>query len=569
MAAAAWGSPLEVPGATPVDVDFGFRGIISEDAVKIDDKCYVSMEFLRKVEWNPDIQGSSVAIHDDGRIFTLPLFSIGGKRLVCLNDAAKELQAKAYYPQNSDCFCFKAAVSEVSPTASGVIIRTSMKVRPMITLASDRLTIDLKGAEYDSQLGAHLPLGWKMALTTTDTERISIEHPALQSYSTPRLGESRTIKVALPDAVVASALKGAYAAPRISQSRGSGYERPIEKLPDFTVESTYKPLVTKPVTRPPIDGGILIGGGGGDNTDHGLPPPSLGAILSEVSVSNDDSERLSLNVFAQNLTPGSVSVNYKSPTQIMMVFNGAQWKRAGDLDKYTNLARAITKTTVGGFAALSIVTEVPLVFSVSTMSDNVSIRLTRPRSGGLSRKVVVIDPGHGGHDNGCTFGGLMEKNMTLAYSLIVAQRLQREGASVILTRSDDSYPSLTRRWQIANESYADAFISIHINSLNSNAPSASMTFFHGTSNISNLLAECLQSEVSSASTISSWGTVNDFKRFREGMAVLKTNHSPSVLMELGFINNTHDRAEMLAPDFGDRIADAITRGLKKFFGERH
>ena len=38
MAAAAWGSPLEVPGATPVDVDFGFRGVISEDAVRIDDK---------------------------------------------------------------------------------------------------------------------------------------------------------------------------------------------------------------------------------------------------------------------------------------------------------------------------------------------------------------------------------------------------------------------------------------------------------------------------------------------------------------------------------------------------
>lgn len=542
-----------------MDVDFGYRGVISDGALRVDDKCYVTLEFLRKVDWSPEIQGNEVRIQDDGRTFSLPLFSIAGKRLICLNDAAKEMQAKAYYPQNSDTFYFKSAVLEAGPSARGLTIRTSNKVRPMVTLQGERLTVDLKGADYDPALASSLPVGWKLALNGPDTVRLSVEHPALRTFSTPKLTETRTVTIALPDAVVASATRSVrYADP--TPSRGGTSNRGGDLLPGGSVDITPRTVPTVTPTLPPVTVPTKV-----DNT---LPSPTFGTLVGEVNVTGEDTDRLGLNVFVSNMTPGNVSANYKGANQIVVVFKGAQWKRAGDLSVRSKLARSITRTTMDGSAALSIITETPLVFNLSVMTDSVGIRLTKPfRSGGLSRKVVVIDAGHGGHDNGATYGSLMEKDMTLRYALAVSARLQREGCSVIMTRSDDSYPSLTRRWQLANESSADVFISIHINSLDSNPPSASMTFYHGTSDVSHLLAECLQSEVSGSCRIPSWGTVSDFKRFREGMAVLRTNRSPAVLMELGFINNPRDRDEMLSSDYPDRLADAITRGLRKFFGD--
>jgi N-acetylmuramoyl-L-alanine amidase len=554
MAAAAWSSPLGAPSATSVDVDFGYRGVISDGALRVDDKCYVTLEFLRKVDWDPEIQGNEVRIHDDGRTFNLPLFSIAGKRLICLNDAAKEMQAAAYYPQNSETFYFKSAVLEAGATAKGLTIKTSNRVRPMVTLQGERLTVDLKGANYDPTVANSLPPGWKMAYTNLDTVRIIIEHPSLRTFSTPKLAESRSLTITLPDAVVVSAQRATrYADP--TPSRSGGPERK-DFLPGTTNETPQR------TPMPPL-------GNPQPQVDNTLPAPTFGTVAGDVTITNDDSERLSLNVFVQNMTPGNVSATYNGANQIVVTFKGAQWKRAGEVGMGTKLARTITRTVVDGSAALSIFTERPVVFNLSTMADSVGIRLTRPfQSGGLSRKVVVVDAGHGGHDNGANYGSLYEKDMTLKYAQAVAARLQREGVSVIMTRNDDSYPTLTRRWQLANESNADAFISIHINSLDSNAPQACMTFYHGTSGISQLLAECLQTELSASCSIPSWGTVSDFKRFREGMAVLRTNRSPSVLMELGFINNSRDRAEMLAPDYPDRLAEAITRGLKKFFGGR-
>ena len=182
---------------------------------------------------------------------------------------------------------------------------------------------------------------------------------------------------------------------------------------------------------------------------------------------------------------------------------------------------------------------------------------------------MVVDPGHGGSDRGCTYGGLCEKDLTLKIGLAVSRALNTEGASVIMTRNDDSYPSLGRRSDIANSSHADAFVSIHINDVSSNAPDASMTFFHGSSNSGMLLATCIQTELAIASPIHSWGPKNDYTRFRgSGMAVLRNTSSAAVLMEVGFIDNSFDRATMIQPDFPDRVAQAVARGLQRFFGGR-
>src|SRR5699024_9385880 len=79
-------------------------------------------------------------------------------------------------------------------------------------------------------------------------------------------------------------------------------------------------------------------------------------------------------------------------------------------------------------------------------------------------KVIVIDPGHGGHDPGATANGLKEKDLVLD----IAKRLRSKlngysGVKVIMTRTTDRFLTLTQRTNIANRNNADLFVSIHVN----------------------------------------------------------------------------------------------------------
>ncbi|MBA3490368.1 MAG: N-acetylmuramoyl-L-alanine amidase, partial [Longispora sp.] len=89
-----------------------------------------------------------------------------------------------------------------------------------------------------------------------------------------------------------------------------------------------------------------------------------------------------------------------------------------------------------------------------------------PRTG--QRRLVVIDAGHGGPDNGMSgpiLGGprIVEKHVTLAVSRLVAQELRDTGVDVLMTRTTDTLIALSDRGRIANRNKADIFVSIHVN----------------------------------------------------------------------------------------------------------
>src|SRR5690625_6628775 len=80
-------------------------------------------------------------------------------------------------------------------------------------------------------------------------------------------------------------------------------------------------------------------------------------------------------------------------------------------------------------------------------------------------KIVVIDPGHGGHDPGAVANGLREKDLTLDISKRTKRYLERnyKGVKVYLTRTNDKYLTLAQRANYANRKNADLFVSMHIN----------------------------------------------------------------------------------------------------------
>ncbi|MCS7065956.1 MAG: N-acetylmuramoyl-L-alanine amidase, partial [Fimbriimonadales bacterium] len=99
--------------------------------------------------------------------------------------------------------------------------------------------------------------------------------------------------------------------------------------------------------------------------------------------------------------------------------------------------------------------------------DHLTINLRLPRGAGgtLRQKIIVIDPGHGGAQTGARFKEgkrtVYEKHITLAIGLKVAERLARQGASVIMTRAEDASIGLYERTTMANQAGAHFFISIH------------------------------------------------------------------------------------------------------------
>lgn len=92
--------------------------------------------------------------------------------------------------------------------------------------------------------------------------------------------------------------------------------------------------------------------------------------------------------------------------------------------------------------------------------------------------LVVLDAGHGGHDEGATGpSGLHEKDLVLDVTKRLAEHLRERGLEVVLTRTGDRFLSLEERTAVANDARADLFLSIHANASQSRRPSGVETYF--------------------------------------------------------------------------------------------
>ena len=197
-----------------------------------------------------------------------------------------------------------------------------------------------------------------------------------------------------------------------------------------------------------------------------------------------------------------------------------------------------------------------------------------PTSMSLAGKIVVIDPGHGGKDTGASAElhplDVYEKNITLAIARRVRTVLSRNGATVIMTRADDSFPALESRPALANARHADYFISIHADSsaIGRNTLAGTTVYFHAQNSVCRLMAADIGRRIAEVSGISYNGVKSDTIRFRTGFAVLRGSEMPAVLVETGYMNNDRDLATLRDDAGQQRIADGITAGLRDFIADQ-
>lgn len=174
--------------------------------------------------------------------------------------------------------------------------------------------------------------------------------------------------------------------------------------------------------------------------------------------------------------------------------------------------------------------------------------------------VVVIDPGHGGHDPGAIgIGGLREKDINIAVSRRVQQRLQERGITAIMTRTDDYFVDLDPRTVFANNAGADVFVSIHANSINLSRPDINglETYYYSTGQ---RLAQTIHNSILQRVNIADRGVRQ--ARFY----VLRHSDMPAVLVETGFVTGSTDAARFRDPAAMNQMADAIADGILSYLG---
>lgn len=196
--------------------------------------------------------------------------------------------------------------------------------------------------------------------------------------------------------------------------------------------------------------------------------------------------------------------------------------------------------------------------SISILGGPASVN---QNSTALLGKTIVLDPGHGAHDAGASGNGLQEKNVVLDVGLRTRTKMIDAGAKIVMTRSDDTFLSLTNRTTIANNSGADSFISIHSNAAENPAAHGSEVYYNNTfaGPESKRLAEEIQKEL-----VKRIGTYDRGEK-TANFQVIKYTRIPSILVELGFITNKDDAAKLGSSTYRQKAADAIFYGTVNFY----
>jgi N-acetylmuramoyl-L-alanine amidase len=222
-----------------------------------------------------------------------------------------------------------------------------------------------------------------------------------------------------------------------------------------------------------------------------------------------------------------------------------------------------------------------------------------------TRPLVVIDPGHGGIDNGASApNGVREKEITLAFALQLQEELVATGRfDVALTRTDDSYLTLDQRVALARANKADLFISLHADSFQQHDIRGASVYTRderATDVLDKVLAENenksdlvagfavpqmqpvvvdilvdlmrrqmrRQSFLAAQSIVAELKPSIELRRFPVRQAdffVLQAPEVPSVLVELGFLSNASDIANLQKSEWRDRAVSALARGIAAYF----
>ena len=249
---------------------------------------------------------------------------------------------------------------------------------------------------------------------------------------------------------------------------------------------------------------------------------------------------------------------------------------------------------------------------VNRPSHSTSIKPSEapPKADGDARPLIVLDPGHGGIDNGTKgSGGELEKDVVLAFAQTLREKLESSGKyRVAMTRSDDTFIPLAERVRFARSRNAGLFISVHadalprregqaegatVYTLSENASDAEAARLAEAENkadviagvdlttepddVANILVDLAQRETKTFSMQFARTLVGELKAAARlhkhplksaGFKVLLAPDVPSVLLELGYMSTKDDLKQLTSAAWRARTAQALAQAVDSFFTPR-
>lgn len=214
-----------------------------------------------------------------------------------------------------------------------------------------------------------------------------------------------------------------------------------------------------------------------------------------------------------------------------------------------------------------------IMFCFQAATLNFVIETTKPLD---HKRIIVIDPGHGGIDGGTNVGDLLEKDINLKIALKLKEYLeQNSNIQVIMTRKNDTAldhlnsssssrhtRDLRARVDIINQSKADLFISLHVDYRpQQKQAQGPMVLYSSRHPQSKVIAITLQKHLNQLQT--SFPIHNPKKR--QDLYVLKARKTPGVIVEVGFFSNFKDRARLQNKNYQNQLVEAIYKGIEEYF----
>jgi N-acetylmuramoyl-L-alanine amidase len=181
--------------------------------------------------------------------------------------------------------------------------------------------------------------------------------------------------------------------------------------------------------------------------------------------------------------------------------------------------------------------------------------------------LIVLDAGHGGHDDGarCLTPPYPEKRATLQLAQLLQKRLTALGYRVALTRCQDLFLSLHERASLANQRGASAFVSLHFNHC-SNATARGVEVFYCANDpmlkrdlLSKQLADSVLKNMVESTSAKERGVKE------ANFVVIRTTRMPSVLIEGGFLSNQDEGRSIAELAYLERLAQGIAAGIHRYF----
>jgi len=174
----------------------------------------------------------------------------------------------------------------------------------------------------------------------------------------------------------------------------------------------------------------------------------------------------------------------------------------------------------------------------------------------MKLKTIVIDPGHGGEDNGAAWGYAEEDDINLGIAFLLRCEVEKLGFETLMTRERDEAVSLSQRTDFANQIKADLFVSIHCDAFHkTTAHGMSVHVFPG-SERSRGIASAIR-----VALVHRFPNHRDRGVMESNFHVLRETNMPSVLVECEFLSNPDTRRFLREPENQLALARGISTGL--------